>query len=501
MPEPLLRMRNIHKRFGGTQALKAVDLEIQPGQVHILAGENGAGKSTLMKILTGVHQPDQGTIEFMGKPFHAGHPKEAQLAGIAMIYQEFNLALHLPVHSNVFLGHEIKRYGMVDTAAQRRIARELFRLLDADVDTDVPVSRLGVAQRQMVEIARALSVDAKLIIMDEPTAALSGKETKKLFEAIRRLQKKDVGIFYISHYLEEFGEIGGVFSVLRDGEVVGGDDMETATHDGIIQLMVGRQIDELYPRSKHEFGEMQFRVDNINSPNGTNNTSLEARKGEVVGIAGLVGAGRTEFMRAVFGLDKARMNNLQVNGVTVMPPNPEKLTHHGVGLLSEDRAGEGLAQDMTIAVNITLPVPEKISRYGIISHAKQNQMCMDLIRNVGIKAEHPNQKINQLSGGNQQKVAIARLVGADAKVLLLDEPTRGVDVGSKVEIYRIIDELVRDGKSVIMVSSYLPELFGMCDSLYVMSKGRLSRKYAVDEIDEDGVMALATGLKNEVNVN
>lgn len=501
MSEPLLRMRNIHKRFGGTQALKAVDLEIQPGQVHILAGENGAGKSTLMKILTGVHQPDQGSLEFLGKPLVVHHPKEAQLAGIAMIYQEFNLALHLPVHSNVFLGHEIKQFGMVDTAAQRRISRELFNLLDADVDPDIPVSQLGVAQRQMVEIARALSVDAKLIIMDEPTAALSDKETKKLFESIKRLQKKDVGIFYISHYLEEFGELGGIFTVLRDGEVVGGGSMKTATHDEIIQLMVGRKIDELYPKNKHDFGEVQFEVKNINSTNGTTNTSFEVQKGEIVGIAGLVGAGRTELLRAVFGLDKAQMDALNVNGVMVVPPNPEKLTHHNVGLLSEDRAGEGLAQDMTIATNITLPVPEKISLFGIINHRRENLMCQELIRNVGIKAENPNQKINQLSGGNQQKVAIARLVGAEAKVLLLDEPTRGVDVGSKVEIYRIIDELVKQGKSVVMVSSYLPELFGMCDSIYVMAKGQLSKKYAINEIDEDGVMALATGVKADTAMN
>lgn len=501
MTEPLLRMRNIHKRFGGTQALKAVDLEIQPGQVHILAGENGAGKSTLMKVLTGVHQPDQGSIEFLGKPFVAHHPKEAQLAGIAMIYQEFNLALHLPVHSNVFLGHEIKRYGVVDTAAQRRIARELFRLLDADVDPDVPVSQLGVAQRQMVEIARALSVDARLIIMDEPTAALSEKETKKLFETIKRLQKKQVGIFYISHYLEEFGELGGIFTVLRDGEVVGGGEIENSTHDGIIQLMVGRKIDDLYPKNKHDFGDVQFSVENINSSNGTSHVSFEVKKGEIVGIAGLVGAGRTELLRAVFGLDKAQIDALQVSRVAVLPPNPEKLTKHHVGLLSEDRAGEGLAQDMTIAVNITLPVPGKISRFGIINHKQEETMCKELIRNVGIKAEHPNQKINQLSGGNQQKVAIARLVGAEANVLLLDEPTRGVDVGSKVEIYRIIDQLVKEGKSVVMVSSYLPELFGMCDSIYVMAKGHMSRKYAINEIDEDGVMALATGVKADTAMN
>lgn len=492
--EPLLRMVNIHKAFGATRALAGVDLEVQPGQVHILAGENGAGKSTLMKILTGVHRADEGEILFQGRPFAARHPKEALLAGIAMIYQEFNLALHLPVHSNIFLGHEIKRRGVVNAAAQRRATRELFAMMDAEVDPDLPVGRLGVAQRQLVEIARALSVDAKLIIMDEPTAALSAKEAAKLFETIRALQKKGVGIFYISHYLEEFGEIGDVFTVLRDGETVGGGPMAEATPETIIQMMVGRKIDDLYPKNPHEKGDVVFETYNLTAPAGISAERLEVRAGEIAGVAGLVGAGRTEMLRALFGLDPGQMDDLRVNGVAVLPPTPRKLTRRGVGLLSEDRAGEGLAQDMSIAVNMTLSVPEKISRRGIISFKKRDELARELIRRVGVKAESPDQKINQLSGGNQQKAAIARLVGADAAALLLDEPTRGVDVGSKVEIYRIVDQLAREGKAVLMVSSYLPELFGMCDSLYVMARGRLSRKYAIDEIDSDGVMALATGV-------
>ncbi len=497
MPGPLLAMRNIHKAFGATKALSNVDLDVEAGQVHILVGENGAGKSTLMKILTGVHFADQGKVHFQGQPFLASHPKEALLAGIAMIYQEFNLTLHLPVHANVFLGHEIKSYGVTNTRAQRAITREIFQRLDAEIDPDIPVNNLGVAQRQLVEIARALSVDSKLIIMDEPTAALSDKETFKLFEVIQALKNEGVGIIYISHYLEEFGQIGDVYTVLRDGEKVGYGKMADATPDQLIQMMVGRTIDDLYPKHKHEIGDVIFRVNNLNSPNGTQHVNLELRRGEIVGIAGLVGAGRTEMMRALFGLDANQLDELKIHNYTITRPNPSRMLRHGIGLLSEDRAGEGLAQNMTIAVNMTLAIPQKISRLGILSFKLLNELSNRLINRVGIKAESPFQKVNQLSGGNQQKVALARLLGGNTDVLLLDEPTRGIDVGSKVEIYRLIDELARSGKSIVMVSSYLPELFGMCDSLYVMARGTISNKYDIKNINEDQVMALATGISED----
>ena len=490
-------MKNIHKAFGATKALQRVDLQVDRGQVHILVGENGAGKSTLMKILTGVHKADEGEVLFQGEPFTASHPKEALHAGIAMIYQEFNLALDLPVHSNIFLGHEQRSTGVVLARDQREAAREIFERLDVEIDPDTPVRHLGVAQRQLVEIARALSVDTRLIIMDEPTAALSEREAKKLFETIRSLREQGVGINYISHYLEEFGEIGDVYTVLRDGENVGYGEMASATPDDLIQMMVGRKIEDLYPKHKHTLGKVLLTVENLRSPNGTERASLEVRAGEIVGVAGLVGAGRTEMMRALFGLDPGQVDELQVQGVTVIPPTPRKLLRRHVGLLSEDRAGEGLIQKMTVGFNITLSVPRKVSRFGIVSYRKCHELTSRLIDEVGIKAESPDQSMNQLSGGNQQKVAIARLLGADTVIPLLDEPTRGIDVGSKVEIYRLIDALANEGKGVVMVSSYLPELFGMCDSLYVMARGRLSRKYPIDEIDADGVMALATGVTKD----
>ena len=491
-------MRHIHKAFGATKALVEVDLQVDPGQVHILVGENGAGKSTLMKILTGVYRADAGEILFQGRPLTATHPQEALLAGIAMIYQEFNLALHLPIHANIFLGHERSALGVVRAPEQRQRTREIFQQLDAEIDPNLPVSRLGVAQRQLVEIARALSVNARLIIMDEPTAALSDKETKKLFEVIRALRERGVGIIYISHYLEEFGEIGDVFTVLRDGEKVGYGTMSSVTPDRLIQLMVGRTIEDLYPKRRRAVGDVFFNVNNLRSPNGTRRADIEIRRGEIVGIAGLVGAGRTEMMRALFGLDPSRMDDLTISGVSALPPTPRRLLKNRVGLLSEDRAREGLAQNLSIGVNITLPILDTVSRMGVISFKRMNAQASDLIRRMGIKANSSEQKVNQLSGGNQQKVALARLLGADIQALLLDEPTRGIDVGSKVEIYRIVNTLAEQGKGVVMVSSYLPELFGMCDSLYVMSRGRLSRKYPIEEINEDGVMALATGFMEEV---
>ncbi|MDP8244572.1 MAG: sugar ABC transporter ATP-binding protein [Candidatus Hinthialibacter antarcticus] len=494
---PLLQMRNIHKTFGATRALRGVDLEVEAGQVMILAGENGAGKSTLMKVLTGVHQPDQGEILFQGQPFRAHHPKEALMKGIAMIYQEFNLALNLPVHANIFLGHECKNAFGMDFARQRSETRALFQRFDIDIDPDIPVGRLGVSQRQMVEIARALSVKAPLIIMDEPTAALSKNETVKLFEMIRALQREGVGVIYISHYLEEFNEIGDVVSVMRDGEGVGLQPMSEASPEWIIQMMVGRKIEDLYPKHQRTPSGNLLSVSGLSSPNGTNNVSLDVRAGEIVGVAGLVGAGRTEMMRALFGLDQHQMDALTINGAAVLKANPRSLMKCGVGLLSEDRAGEGLAQDLSIGVNLALPAPQKISRNGIVSFSQLHEFSIALMKQMNVKAESPEQKINQLSGGNQQKVALARLLGADAQVLLLDEPTRGIDVGSKAEIYKVIDQLAVDGKGLVMVSSYLPELLGMCDSVYVMHCGALSKKYPINQINADKIMALATGLSDE----
>lgn len=497
MADPLLTFRSMDKAFGRTVALDGVDLDVSAGQVHVLAGENGAGKSTLVKILMGVEKADRGEMRWKGLPHRPHNPADALRRGIAMIYQEFNLALHLPVYSNVFLGRELRRFGFVQQSIQKQRARELLEMLGADIDPSWPARRLGIAQQQLIEIARALGADAELIVMDEPTAALSEQEAENLFRVIRSLRERGVGIIYISHQLEEFGRIGDVITVLRDGRRVWqGSAVETSPSE-VIHHMVGRTIEELYPKQRKEPGEVLLRVRNLFSPNGTRNASLEVRAGEVVGVAGLMGAGRTEMLRALFGLDVAEVEELVVNGVRIACPLPPRLVRHGTGFLSEDRGEEGLARNLSIGINMTLSAPHRISRWGILSHLRRDRLSQGLIDQLRIRTTSAQQPVAELSGGNQQKVALARLLCADAKVLLLDEPTRGIDVGAKNEIYNLINRLAAEGRGIIFVSSYLPEVLGMSDSIYVMCRGALTQKFSVRELDQERVMALATGVVSE----
>jgi len=494
MSEPLLSFRSIDKAFGRTIALSGVSLNVYRGQVHVLAGENGAGKSTLVKILMGVETPDSGEMLWKGRPHSPRHPSEALARGIAMIYQELNLALHLPVYANVFLGRELRRTGFVRQTAERERARELLRTLGVDIDPNMQTRKLGIAQRQLVEIARALGADAELIVMDEPTAALSEQESENLFRVIDSLRERGVAVIYISHHLEEFGRIGDVITVLRDGRSVWhGDASETSPSD-IIRHMVGRTIDELYPKKRREPGEVLLRVKNLSSPNGTKNACLEVRAGEVVGIAGLMGAGRTEMLRALFGLDIGYADEVTVDNVRIARLSPSRMVRRGAGYLSEDRGDEGLATNLSVGVNMTLSAPQRVSRYGVVSYGTMGRVSQELIDGFRIKVGSSTQKVAELSGGNQQKVALARLICADAKVLLLDEPTRGIDVGAKSEIYQLMNRLTAEGRGVVFVSSYLPEILGMSDSVYVMHNGGLSRKYPVHEVDQEKLMAMATGV-------
>jgi len=495
--EEFLTFRGIHKTFGQTVALAGVNLDVFPGQVHVLAGENGAGKSTLVKILMGVEKADRGEIRWKGRMHRPHSPIDSLRSGIAMIYQELNLALHLPVHANVFLGREIRSAGVVRESEQKQRTRELFRMLGADIDPTLPTRQLGIAQRQLVEIARAIGADAELIVMDEPTAALSEQESENLFRVVDSLRQRGVGIIYISHHLEEFERIGDMVTVLRDGHRVWqGPAAETSPNE-IIRHMVGRTIEDLYPKRQPQFGPVLLRLKNLNSPNGTKNASLEVRAGEIVGIAGLVGGGRTEMLRALFGLDSADVEEFTLGDVRIRVPSPHRMLHHGVGFLSEDRGGEGLAQNLSVAVNMTLSAPEQISRWGVLSHTRRERVSEALIERFRIKAKSPSQAVRELSGGNQQKVALARLICADAKVLLLDEPTRGIDVGAKNEIYRLMNRLAEEGRGILFVSSYLPEVLGMADSVYVMCRGTISRKFRVEELDQERVMALATGVEQD----
>ena len=497
---PRLQMRDVHKRFGATIALKDVDLTVQPGSVHALVGENGAGKSTLMKVLSGAHKADRGSLHLDGKPYHPRNPLHARRTGVAMIYQELSLAPHLSVMENILLGIEPTRGPLMNWAETRRIAVEaLTEIGIGDVAPETQVRRLSIGKQQLVEIARAVAMDCRVLVLDEPTSSLTLKDIAMLFALIRRLKDKGLGIVYISHFLEEVKEISDTFTVLRDGETVGGGATDDAEIDEIVSLMVGRDVEDLYPRSPRTPGEVVLTVNELAGVEKPTSASLELRRGEVLGIAGLVGAGRTELMRTIFGLDKVAGGQIKV-GAYSGPSSPAKRWAHGVGMISEDRKNEGLAIGLSIADNVTLSKLDGLGPWRFVLPSKQNEATRPWIDKIPIKCQSPAQKVLGLSGGNQQKVAIARLLHADVDVLLLDEPTRGIDVGSKAQIYHLIDELAagdpaasRSKRAVLIISSYLPELLGICDRIAVMSRGVLSEARPVEQWDEHQLMLVATG--------
>jgi ribose transport system ATP-binding protein len=504
----LLRMNGIAKRFGTTVALGGVSLDVAPAEVHALVGENGAGKSTLMKILAGAEPADAGTIQFDGKPFVPRQPLDALRSGIAMIYQEFNLAPHLSVGANLLLGREKRLAGILlaselRAGGERRVCRSALDRVGLRVGLDVPVGRLGVADQQMVEIARAIMSGAKLIIMDEPTSALATDEVQRLFGIIRQLRGDGISVIYISHFLEEIEQIADRLTILRDGRSVASGSMnadeqraggqEPWTRRRIIEAMVGRHVEEMYPRVPHSLGAALLRVQGIAGRKLPRQASLTLHRGEILGIAGLVGAGRTEMLRTLFGLDVSRGGEAALDGVHIEHFSPAAWNRRGVGLLSEDRKSEGLAQNLSCAANIALPALWRTSRMGWLFGSAGRRASHDLGRALRIKWAAPEQKVSGLSGGNQQKVAMARLLYTDADVLLLDEPTRGIDVGAKVDLYQAIGELARRGKGIVVVSSYLPELFGICDRIAVMSRGVLSPAHDVKDLTPQRVMHLAVG--------
>ena len=497
---PRLRMQGVHKRFGATHALRGVDLTVDPGEVHALVGENGAGKSTLMKVLSGALAPNRGRMWLDGEPYLPAHPLHARRCGVAMIYQELSLAPHLSVMENVLLGVEPTRGPLIRWAEMRRRAsRALKEIGLEDLRPETAVGRLSIAQQQMVEVARAVALDCRVLVLDEPTSSLAQTDTEKLFALIRRLKAKGRAIVYISHFLEEVRAISDRFTVLRDGVSVGrGVTAEAATEE-IIAMMVGRKVDELYPRSSHVSGEVLLRLCNLAGAEGPLSASLQLHRGEVVGIAGLLGAGRTEMVRTVFGLDEVIDGTVTVGAYTG-PASPAKRWRQSAGMVSEDRKNEGLAQGLSVADNITLPRLEGLGPWSLVVPSRQAAACLRWIERIPIRCRSALQPVRSLSGGNQQKVAIARLLHADVDLLLLDEPTRGIDVGSKVQIYRLIDELAtgdpesgRRPKAVLMISSYLPELLGICDRIAVMCRGRLGDARPVDQWNEHELMVAATG--------
>jgi ribose transport system ATP-binding protein len=489
-------MSGVRKSFGATRALRGVSFEVGPGEVHALIGENGAGKSTLMKILSGAHPPDEGALELDGLPFVPENPLHARRCGIAMIYQELMLAPDLSVQENILLGSEPAAFGWINRARRRELARRALAELHHDtIPLDVPVKRLTIAEQQVVEIARALIGDPKVIIMDEPTSSLTRVDTENLFLVIGKLRQRGVSVVYISHFLEECQRVCDRFTVLRDGESVGAGDMRGTSLGDIIRLMVGREIKDIYPRTPHDLGPPVLTVRNLAGVGKPRSVSFTLRAGEIFGVAGLVGAGRTEMLRACFGLDRITEGSVTVFEQEQTRGTPASRLASGIGMLSENRKEEGLMLNRSLADNLTATRFAPVSRWGFISNARQRSCTERWMRRLDVRAQGPAQAAAELSGGNQQKIALGRLLHHEAKILLLDEPTRGIDVGSKAAIYKLMGELAVEGKAIVFVSSYLPELIGVCDTIGVMSRGVLTDARPVGEWTEHGIISVAIGGK------
>ena len=500
-PTPLLEMAGIQKSFGATHALSGVDLTVLPGEVLSLVGENGAGKSTLMKVLSGAHAADAGEMMLDGEAYTPKGPLDARASGVAMIYQELSMALHLTVAENISLGIEPRRNGLLDWKDMDAVARKGLDAVGlSEIHPRTRVMDLSIAQQQLVEIARAVALDCKVLVLDEPTSSLGQKDIQNLFALVRRLRADGISVIYISHFMEEVKTLSDRFTVLRDGETVGTGVTAETGEEEIIALMVGREVKDLYPRSERSPGEVLLEVHQLTGAAGVPQTcDLTLRRGEVLGISGLIGAGRTELLRCIFGLDAVASGEVTI-GEAKGAAKPDQRWRQGMGLVSENRKEEGLALGLSIAENLTLARLQGLGPKGLVFPARQREACEPWIERFPIKCQSPSQAISGLSGGNQQKVAIARLLHADVDVLLLDEPTRGIDVGSKAQIYQLIDELAKgdpeqgiEPKAILMVSSYMPELLGVCDRIAVMSKGQVMETRPVAEWDEHQIMACAVG--------
>ncbi|MBL9216516.1 MAG: sugar ABC transporter ATP-binding protein [Opitutaceae bacterium] len=489
-----LRLAGIQKRFGATRALRDVSLEIAAGEVHALIGENGAGKSTLMKILSGAHAADAGTLELSGAPYRPESPHDARRKGVAMIYQELTLALHLSAQENILLGAESSRLGFVDRRASRRRARAaLAQLGHESLDLDRPAGRFSLAEQQVIEIARALLTQPQVLIMDEPTSSLTQADTERLFAAIARLRAQGVSIIYISHFLEECRRVADRYTVLKDGETAGTGGMRDASLDHLVTLMTGREVRELYPRTDRAPGAVVLEVAAAASPPRLRRASLQVRAGEIFGLAGLIGAGRTDLLRAVFGLDALAAGTVCVVGAPDGRAAPRDRWRQGVGFLSENRKEEGLMLGRSVADNLTLTKLRALGAFGFVDGGRQRAAADRWVRELRVKCRDSRQPAGELSGGNQQKVALARLLEHPARLFLLDEPTRGIDVGSKAQIYELVSALAAAGKAVVIVSSYLPELLGLCDTVGVMCRGELAAVRPRAQWTEAEIMRVATG--------
>jgi ribose transport system ATP-binding protein len=491
-PSPLLSIRALTKRFPGVTALQNVDLEVVPGEVHALVGENGAGKSSLVKVLGGVHQPDSGEMTFAGDAYRPKSTSDALGAGIRLVHQELNLLPYLSIAENLFIDALPHRLGLLDRRTLHRRSRELLDEVGLDIPVSTKVERLGIAQMQLVEIAKAISGDSRLLIMDEPTATLTPRETDRLFQIIRRLSEQGVAVIYISHHLDEVFEIGDRVTVLRNGCNVGTHDVADLSVPAIVTMMVGRDLAHEYPpRGVASIGEPLLRVEALRVRGSRHTVSFTAHRGELLGVAGLVGAGRTETMRAVFGADPHDGGTVHVRGTAVAITHPQHAVAHGISLLTEDRKGQGLVLDMSVEVNTTLADPGKVARAGLLSRAVERSQARRLAEVLRIKTPSVRQLVRNLSGGNQQKVVLAKWLFRDSDVLITDEPTRGIDVGARYEIHELLITLANAGKAIVVVSSDLPELIGICDRIIVFSRGRITGEVVRRDFDQERILALA----------
>jgi ABC-type sugar transport system ATPase subunit len=486
-------MLDISKQFPGVKALSHVSLTVRFGTIHAIVGENGAGKSTLMKILSGSYHPTSGTIEINGAEVRMHNPGDAQKLGIRMVHQELNLVPDLTVAENVFLGRMPRKSGMVDRGAMIRNTARVLQELGAGIDPNERLGDLTISQQQLIEIAKAYAAGPQIIVLDEPTSSLSEHEAGTLFSVLRRMRDAGIAIVYISHRLREVLDIADEVTVLRDGAMIESRPIAGITSSDMIRLMVGRDVKDLFPKTKAEIGEPVLEVENLSDGEHFSGVSFTVRAGEIVGLTGLVGAGRTEVARTIFGLSRATAGTIKIRGHQVSPRSPADAVRAGIAYVPEDRKGDGIVPAMSVRENISLPIIRMLSRLGWIDYPHEKQMAQAYAKRFGMVPPDPERRIGTLSGGNQQKAVLAKWLATKPAVLILDEPTRGVDVGAKSDIHSIVGELVAEGIAVLMISSELPEVLAVCDRVVVMHEGQAAVPLKRDELTEEKIMALATG--------
>lgn len=488
---PVIRMEHIHKSFGGVHALDDVQIAVYAGEVHAILGENGAGKSTLIKTMTGVYQPDSGKIYLRGEPVQFSGPRDSQQQGIGAIYQEPSLFPDLDIAENIMAGRQPTKSGRIDWRTMYRETGEHLQRLGVDLDPRTKARNLSVAQQQTVEIARALSLNAELLIMDEPTSSLTLTEVEELFRIVRHLRETGTAIIFISHRLEELFEVADRVTILRDGHYVDTREMSGVQTDDLIQMMVGRHVDNLFPKQEAPPGEVRLEVKNLTAPGQFEDISFELRAGEILGLSGLVGAGRTDVARALFGIQPIKSGSIHIDGQPVIIRNPQQAMDLGLGFVPEDRQHHGLVLPMSIDTNITLPILPNFIKFGWLRDRQAKKVAANAASRLEVKCANIDQKAKELSGGNQQKVVLAKWLETNPRVLILDEPTRGIDVGTKAAVHQLMSDLANDGVAILMISSELPEILGMSDRILVMREGRITGEFMRDEATQEKIMAAA----------